>query len=149
VNLLRLLIGLLFVSCVFWHAINPSLSVSIVRVEFHGFREASQVWDQSDSGRLFLRADADEVGIVADAMVGSVSITDVVLPLPGFGVSYPENEIGELYHDFLKKENVILDKEGPDELTRKDRIPGNHSQARESFPRNLDGRRQTARQTVL
>lgn len=54
---------------------------------------------------------------VVDDDSSCVNVADVVLPLPGYTVQYPKNEIGELYHDFLKKENVSFDRGAPPEAT--------------------------------
>jgi tRNA pseudouridine13 synthase len=40
----------------------------------------------------------------AEAESGKYSIFDVVLPLPGFDVKYPENEVGEFYKEFMGSE---------------------------------------------
>ncbi|KAK4504876.1 hypothetical protein PRZ48_002839 [Zasmidium cellare] len=40
-----------------------------------------------------------------EAESGRFSILDVVLPLPGFDVEYPKNEIGQFYKDFMASEN--------------------------------------------
>jgi len=58
------------------------------------------------------------VGVVA-ADTSSIDIADVVLPLPGYAVQYPENAIGSLYRDFMKKENVCFDRNAPSEATSK------------------------------
>ncbi|VDP70852.1 unnamed protein product [Echinostoma caproni] len=39
----------------------------------------------------------------------SIPITDVVLPLPGFAVRYPENESGQWYHELLKEDGLTVD----------------------------------------
>ncbi|TPP64047.1 tRNA pseudouridine synthase D [Fasciola gigantica] len=47
---------------------------------------------------------------VATAMdCSSIPITDVVLPLPGFVVRYPENESGQWYHDLLKEDGLTVE----------------------------------------
>jgi tRNA pseudouridine13 synthase len=42
--------------------------------------------------------------------VGSKSILNVVLPMPGYEILYPTNVIGQLYKDFLEQEKVQFDK---------------------------------------
>lgn len=37
-------------------------------------------------------------------------MTNVVLPMPGYDTIYPNNRIGILYQEFLRKENVQFDK---------------------------------------
>ena len=39
-----------------------------------------------------------------EAESGRYTITDIVLPLPGFDVAYPANEIGEFYKEFMQSE---------------------------------------------
>jgi tRNA pseudouridine13 synthase len=41
------------------------------------------------------------------------TIFDVIMPLPGFDISYPEGELGEKYRAFMK-----LDGLDPDDMTR-------------------------------
>jgi TruD family tRNA pseudouridine synthase len=48
--------------------------------------------------------------IVTDDDVESKSISNVVLPMPGYDILYPTNAIGQLYQDFLQQENVQFDK---------------------------------------
>jgi tRNA pseudouridine13 synthase len=49
----------------------------------------------------------------------SVSIYQVVLPLPGYDVQYPENEIGQLYTELLKKDKVSFERTATQEATAK------------------------------
>lgn len=48
-----------------------------------------------------------------------IPFTSVVLPLPGSGVLYPDNEIGRLYRDILKKDGIEFRKNAPPEATAK------------------------------
>lgn len=59
------------------------------------------------------------VVLVDDSNLASATFDMVVLPLPGYAIQYPQNEIGTLYEEFLKKENVKFDKEAPPEGTAK------------------------------
>lgn len=52
----------------------------------------------------------DKPSIATVSDVGSASIARVVLPMPGYGVQYPTNDIGQLYKEFLQQENVHFDK---------------------------------------
>lgn len=61
----------------------------------------------------------NNIKVVEDNEASSIDIADVVLPLPGFAVEYPKNELGDAYHDFLKKENVNFDCKAPPEATAK------------------------------
>jgi TruD family tRNA pseudouridine synthase len=47
------------------------------------------------------------------------AIEKVVLPMPGYDVRYPQNEIGQLYQDLLTRENVRFDKSAPEESKAK------------------------------
>lgn len=40
----------------------------------------------------------------------NLTITDVVLPLPGYDVLYPSNEIGSQYLDLLNLDKIVFDK---------------------------------------
>ena len=42
-----------------------------------------------------------------------------MLPLPGYGVQYPSNDIGDLYKEMLKKDGIDFEKQGPNEGTAK------------------------------
>lgn len=44
-----------------------------------------------------------------DLDANKYSITDVVLPLPGFAVVYPQNALADKYREFLEKEGFSLD----------------------------------------
>ena len=46
-------------------------------------------------------------------------IEKIVLTMPGYGVLYPGNEIGQLYQDILKRENVQFDKSAQEESKAK------------------------------
>ncbi|CAB9498615.1 Pseudouridylate synthase 7 homolog-like protein [Seminavis robusta] len=73
-------------------------------------------------GDLFLEDDAAgifDVHVVDSTNVSSVSMRQVVLPLPGYGVQYPTNDIGTLYQEFLQKDKIGFEKKGPDEGTAK------------------------------
>jgi TruD family tRNA pseudouridine synthase len=73
-------------------------------------------------GDLFLEdgaASVNDVQVVDASNVSSVPICQVVLPLPGHGVKYPGNEIGDLYKEMLGKDNIRFEKKGPDEGTAK------------------------------
>lgn len=64
-----------------------------------------------DEGRAGVRVVTDDAS--------TIDIANVVLPLPGYAVQYPDNEIGELFRHFLAKENVSFDRSAPSEATAK------------------------------
>ena len=60
-----------------------------------------------------------EVRVVDASSETSVKPSQVVLPLPGHSVSYPENEIGAVYTRLLAHDSVQFDKDAPPEGTAK------------------------------
>jgi tRNA pseudouridine13 synthase len=60
-----------------------------------------------------------KIHLVDASNVTTAKFEEVVLPLPGYSVQYPQNEIGELYDTMLKKEKVCFDKDAPPEGTAK------------------------------
>lgn len=69
-------------------------------------------------GDLILDENGD-VRLVNDSNISTTSFDEVVLPLPGHSIEYPQNEIGKLYDDLLKKEKVSFNKDAPPEATAK------------------------------
>jgi len=63
------------------------------------------------------RCDVKVVKTTEDAL--SVNISQIVLPLPGYKVRYPENEIGEFYASLLQHDNVRFEKIDIPEATAK------------------------------
>ncbi|XP_025418895.1 pseudouridylate synthase 7 homolog isoform X2 [Sipha flava] len=51
-----------------------------------------------------------EVEIISEESLSKYTIFDVVYPLPGCDVRYPENEIGKWYIDLLAKDNLTSEK---------------------------------------
>lgn len=51
-----------------------------------------------------------EVETISEANLSKYTVFDVVYPLPGCDVSYPENEIGQWYTDLLANDNLTSDK---------------------------------------
>lgn len=88
-------------------------------------------------GDLYLKEDGSgngsEDGTTVNVQVvsesGSVDISQVVLPLPGYNMIYPQNEIGELYRETLKKDGV--------DLSEKDQIP--EATAKGSYRKLIQG----------
>ena len=74
-------------------------------------------------GDLFQRNVGDPIEIAPDEgelATAGISIDAVVLPLPGYDVRYPENDIGQFYEQKLKSDGVTFCKKGvPEESTAK------------------------------
>ena len=74
-------------------------------------------------GDLYIANDIDEDGASTEVQVvknlASIDISQIVLPLPGYNVQYPTNEIGELYKSILSEDGVQFDKEKVSEATAK------------------------------
>ncbi|KAI2513719.1 tRNA pseudouridine synthase D (TruD) [Fragilaria crotonensis] len=61
------------------------------------------------AGDLAIRDD-DKVVVVSDDMVSSFCFSQIVLPLPGYNVQYPTNQMGDQYREFLENEKVSFEK---------------------------------------
>jgi tRNA pseudouridine13 synthase len=57
--------------------------------------------------------------VVSDEEESAVKLSQVVLPLPGYKIQYPENEIGQVYQKLLQRDDVSFDKDAPAEATAK------------------------------
>jgi tRNA pseudouridine13 synthase len=81
-------------------------------------------YDDNDDDNIYAQAHAVTAAEVAS---GKYSIFDVVLPTPGYDVTYPRNEIGQYYVEFMgKPENGAL---SPFDMRRKQRefsLSGNY-----------------------
>ncbi|KAK4247336.1 pseudouridine synthase [Corynascus novoguineensis] len=81
-------------------------------------------YDDNDDDNIYAQAHALTA---ADVASGKYTIFDVVLPTPGYDVSYPRNEIGEYYVEFMgRPENGSL---SPFDMRRKQRefsLSGNY-----------------------
>ncbi len=81
-------------------------------------------YDDNDDDNIYAQVKALSAD---DAASGKYTIFDVVLPTPGYDVSYPQNEIGLFYAEFMgKPENGAL---SPYEMRRKQRefsLSGNY-----------------------
>lgn len=51
-----------------------------------------------------------EVETISEENLTKYTVFDVVYPLPGCNVRYPENEIGQWYTDLLAKDNLTSEK---------------------------------------
>mmetsp|Transcript_10995 Transcript_10995/g.16623 ORF Transcript_10995/g.16623 Transcript_10995/m.16623 type:complete len:407 (+) Transcript_10995:1125-2345(+) len=56
-------------------------------------------------GDLYVDSQNNEIKVVTDP--SCVSMTQIVLPLPGYNVQYPNHSIGKMYRHFLEKEEGI------------------------------------------
>lgn len=61
---------------------------------------------QPIEGDLYFQDSGSEVSVVTDPE--TVSIRQVVLPLPGYTIRYPKNAIGDLYREILSADGVEL-----------------------------------------
>lgn len=81
-------------------------------------------YDDNDDDNIYAQVKALTA---EDVATGKYTIFDVVLPTPGYDVSYPQNEIGLFYAEFMgKDENGAL---SPYEMRRKQRefsLSGNY-----------------------
>lgn len=60
---------------------------------------------------------AVEVKVVTDP--STVDISQIVLPLPGYNIQYPTNDIGELYQKILSDDGIKISKDSVPEATAK------------------------------
>jgi TruD family tRNA pseudouridine synthase len=95
----------------------------------------SYVWNQVASKRIAkygtqvvrgdLYVEKDDVilsnvkVVQGETVSSSLSLDQIVLPLPGYRVRYPENDIGELYKTILDQDGVKFEKSAPPEATAK------------------------------
>lgn len=91
----------------------------------------SYIWNKMASERLELygrkvvagdlvKADGDEVvSIATEDTASNYTLEQVVLPLPGYNMQYPDNEIGKRYMELLAEEDVKFEKNAPLEATAK------------------------------
>lgn len=66
--------------------------------------------DQSDPTKKHLTV---KIKHLTEGNLPEYTIFDVIMPLPGFNVTYPGGELGEKYRAFMK-----LDGLDPDDMTR-------------------------------
>ena len=57
--------------------------------------------------------------VTSSVDISSISLDQIVLPLPGFNIIYPENEIATFYKEFLENDGVCFTKESESECTAK------------------------------
>lgn len=69
-------------------------------------------------GDLILRNGSNKPEVVTVDLLNE-SFENVVLPMVGFDVQYPDNSVGQLYFDLLKSENVAFHKSSPEESKAK------------------------------
>jgi len=69
-------------------------------------------------GDLYLRKNDSDIdaedGTTMDVQVvtdpDSVSISQIILPLPGYNIQYPANDVGELYTKMLRDDGIEMSK---------------------------------------
>ena len=65
------------------------------------------------------RQSSQTVKVVTAENVASVKMDQVVLPLPGYSVQYPQHAIGDLYRKMLQDDKIHFEKKEPQEATAK------------------------------
>ena len=70
-------------------------------------------------GDLARNRKTGEVQLVDEKTLTDFEFSDVVLPLPGHRVQYPQNEVGRCYEAFLARDNVRFERDAPLEATAK------------------------------
>jgi tRNA(Glu) U13 pseudouridine synthase TruD len=101
---------------IFWINAYQSLiwnSAATERIKLYGSKAVK--------GDLYFEDDCEgqrEVKVVASDH-SSVKLSQVVLPLPGYKIRYPENEIGQVYQKLLQRDDVSFDQNAPAEATAK------------------------------
>jgi TruD family tRNA pseudouridine synthase len=70
-------------------------------------------------GDLYLKRCDVGQPLLFDGREKGVTLMDVVLPLPGSNVEYPSNEVGKLYRDILKKDEIAFNFKDEAEATAK------------------------------
>jgi TruD family tRNA pseudouridine synthase len=112
-----------------WYIFALSSHLAHDSRSFRPFQYQSYVWNmmatermklfgnQVVAGDLIVSADSNnkpvlvtETDLVNKVETGVFTMANVVLPMPGYDTIYPCNKIGELYQDFLRKEDVQFDK---------------------------------------
>lgn len=103
------------------------------RIEKHGFkviegdlvivdpndsRNAEKLEDVDDQGEVIIRPSIDRSNAPVvdherarplskqEVESGKYTVRDIVLPLPGYDIVYPTNEIGEFYKEFMAKDKL-------------------------------------------
>lgn len=69
-------------------------------------------------GDLYQDDESNEVKVV-ESDDNSVPLSQVVLPLPGHNIRYPENDAGDLYKELLERDSVQFEKAAPVESRAK------------------------------
>jgi TruD family tRNA pseudouridine synthase len=103
---------------IFWiHAYQSLIwnSAATERIKLYGTKTVK--------GDLYLEDDregqSDVKVVVSDYEESTVQLSQVVLPLPGYKIQYPENEIGQVYQKLLQRDYVSFDQNAPAEATAK------------------------------
>jgi len=86
--------------------------VASKRVELHGHAVVK--------GDLYFEKEGDtrdKVKVVQGNEVPTISISQVVFPLPGYNIQYPTSEAGQIYRDILESDRVEFNKNSVPEAT--------------------------------
>jgi tRNA pseudouridine13 synthase len=70
-------------------------------------------------GDLIQRNENEDKVELATGDLSDLSIYNVVLPLPGYDVLYPDNHMSKLYEGILDRSKVSFDESAPPEATAK------------------------------
>ncbi len=82
------------------------------RIQLHG--------DRVVKGDLYFDKECDHrdnIKVVRGTEAPPIKISQVVLPLPGYNVQYPENEIGNYYQDLMTADGIKFEKNAVPEAT--------------------------------
>eukprot|EP00934_Nitzschia_sp_Nitz4_P000955 Nitzschia sp. Nitz4//scaffold13_size275219//24678//30498//NITZ4_000840-RA/size275219-processed-gene-0.125-mRNA-1//-1//CDS//3329535912//955//frame0 len=90
----------------------------------------SYIWNRCASARIkkygatvvigdLYQADNDGPIEVVKSEDNTIQFSQIVLPLPGHSIQYPDNEIRQVYEDLMKQDGVAFDKNAPEESTAK------------------------------
>ena len=70
-------------------------------------------------GDLYMDSDSTDIKVVSKANLSDVGLCQVVLPLPGYNVRYPDNTIGDLYAQALEEDGIKFVQDAVPEATAK------------------------------
>jgi tRNA pseudouridine13 synthase len=96
---------------------NKVIKGDLVYVDVQEGKSKEEHEEVDEDGEKVVRPDADDTAVTRDdlflrgrpltseeAASGKYTIFDIILPLPGWDIVYPDNEIGEFYKEFMESE---------------------------------------------